>query len=95
MSSPGVEISILINYVHYYLRFVFIEIKGGDYRLVVIHNDRVLTDKKYKTLGAAKAAFARMYNHKAWQKDVKPNWSHVYPPSKVWLEEKYKIMNRD
>ncbi|MCK4761059.1 MAG: hypothetical protein KAW12_02595 [Candidatus Aminicenantes bacterium] len=93
MKPVNSEVSILINHVYYYLHYVFIEIDEGNHRLVVIHNSRVKTDKNYKTFGAAKRAFARTYNRKAWKKGVTPHWSPLYTPCRQWLEEKHGILN--
>jgi len=81
-------ISFLLNCYYYFFQCVFIVKDGLGYRLVVNHRGRVLTNRDYRTLRGAKAAFTRLYGDKAWQKDTKSIWSHFYPPEKQWLKKK-------
>ena len=84
------KISILINSVYYFLDTVFIlkspEITG--YTLLVIHEGKALTVKNYKTVRDARIAFSIIYGHKAYEKEVKAQWSVFYPPEHDWLNEK-------
>ncbi len=89
------KISLLVNSFSYYLTHVYIEVNKGDgYRLVVLRHNRVLTDRRYKTLGGAKIAFTRMYGCQAWAERTKPDWSFFYSPDTDWLNHKDKIINR-
>lgn len=78
----------LVNNGYFFLRYVFIVEDDGNYRLVVIHDNRLLTDRLYKSLSHAKSAFGRMYNRKAWKKGVKPEWSTFFPPGAGWIKNK-------
>lgn len=82
--------SLLINSVYYFIECVFILSLPHRYRLVVLHNGRVLTDACYETLRGAKIAFSKLYGHKAWTDGVKAQWSHFYDPDAQWLDEKIK-----
>ncbi|UCH95153.1 MAG: hypothetical protein JSV88_33590 [Candidatus Aminicenantes bacterium] len=84
------EISMLINSVHYFIDCVYIRREKNNYRLVALHNRRVLWDKQYPTLKGCKIAFQKQFKEKAWQEGVKAEWSPFYPPDKVWLGKKYK-----
>jgi hypothetical protein len=85
--------SLLINSIYYFIECVFILSLPDCYRLVVLHNGRVLTDVCYETLRGAKIAFSKLYHHKAWAKGVKAQWSHFYRPDADWLDEKIKDSN--
>ena len=82
------EISSLINKVEYYLNCVYISVEKFGYRLVVIHNRKVLTHRCYPTSRSAKIAFAKMYNRKSWKKSVKPKWSNWYFPGDDFFKDK-------
>ena len=88
------KISILISSVYYFLDFVFIMAERDCFRLVVIHNRRLLTYKKYKTVKSAKIGFSRLYSHKAWKEGLKPNWSVFYNPTTEWLDERREIIKK-
>lgn len=88
------NIAVLQNAVYYFLQHVFIIIGDDDYRLVVLHNNRILTDSHYETLRGAKIAFYKRYNRKAWKMGVKANWSHTYNPDRDWLEAKHNILGK-
>ena len=70
---------LLINPAYYFLECVYILFKKGYYRLIVLHNSRVLTYRNYRTLRGAKIAFQKMYKDKAWKEGVKANWTPPYP----------------
>jgi len=76
--------------MHYFLHYVFIVKEGERFRLVVIHNRRVLTDQRYESLRGARIAFSKYYEYKAWKEDVKAQWTHFYQPDAKWLENKLK-----
>ena len=58
------------------------------YRLMVIHRNKVLLDKSYKTIRGAKIAFVRSFNFRAGIQNAKPYWSVFYTPEPGWLDEK-------
>jgi len=70
---------LLINPAYYFLECVYILCKKGYYQLIVLHNNRVLTDKNYRTLRGAKIAFQKIYSNKAWKEGVKADWTHPSP----------------
>ena len=81
-------ISLLINSVYYFIECVFILSLCDGYRLVALHNGRVLTDASYESLKGARIAFTKLYSDKAWRRGTKAQWSHFYDPDLRWLEEK-------
>ena len=87
-------ISMFINSILYFIETVFIMTEKDGYRLIVIHRGKVLTDEIYKTFEEAKREFLNQYNHKAWKKEVKPNWSHFYPPDVKWLQKKLELIDK-
>ncbi len=70
------KISVLQNSLYYFLQHVFIITANDDSRLVVIHNNRLLTDCHYKTLKGARIAFQKKYQNKPWKNGVKAEWSY-------------------
>ncbi len=64
----------LTNTIEYYLNAVWIEHKAGSFRLVVVRQNRVLTDRCYGSLKGAKQAFARKYNRSAWKENIRALW---------------------
>jgi hypothetical protein len=88
------EIYRLENNVFYFLKTVFIRVEKIGYRLVVIHNRRVRTNKCYSTLPGAKKAFSRMYKGKTWKKGIKPVWSKLYHPDSDWLGEQIRLLKK-
>jgi hypothetical protein len=82
---------ILINPAYYFLECVYILYKKGYYRLVVLHNSRVLTYRNYRTLRGAKIAFQKIYKNKSWKEGVKANWIPPYPDNCDLLKEKDAI----
>lgn len=84
------KISMLVNSVYYFIECVYILILHDHYRLVALHNGRVLTNKTYKTIRGAKIAFSKLYRKKVWKEEIKAEWSHFYDPDADWLEEKIK-----
>lgn len=84
------RISILINGIFFFLECVFIEEirESGEYRLVVSHKGRILTDRHYDSTRGARIAFSRLYKNQVWREGVRPEWSHFYPPDNKWLSNK-------
>jgi hypothetical protein len=87
---PGEKpmISMLINSVYYFIDCVFILQAKDNFRLVALHQGRVLCDKDYATVRGCRIAFDKMYKNKAWSEEIKAEWSHFYDPDKRWLEKK-------
>jgi hypothetical protein len=85
-----VNLCILINSIYYFLEYVFIIMKGNSYQLIVMHRGRTLVNKTYRSSKSAKIAFSKMYGHKAWEKGIKPDWSHFYNPDHKWFHERTK-----
>jgi hypothetical protein len=84
-------ITLLQNSIYYFIECVFILIEENNYRLVALHNRRVLLDKSYKTLRGSKIAFSKFFQEKAWKQNIKPEWTHYYPPDKDWLDQKINM----
>lgn len=88
------QISILVTSIYYFLDFAFIISDENNFRLVVIHNGQLLTDKTYKTVKGAKIAFFRIYGYKVWSEKIKPNWSDFYNPTAEWLNDQLKTIRQ-
>jgi len=86
--NEDITISLLINSVHYFIQCAYIIQSKNKYRLVVLHNGRVLIDQDYSTEKGCRIAFGKIYKDRAWDKSVTPFWSLFYDPDKEWLEEK-------
>lgn len=69
------KVSVLTNSIHYFLGSVFILRESDSYRLVVLHNGRLLVDESYKTAKSCKIAFSRFYGSRLWKMGAKPCWS--------------------
>jgi hypothetical protein len=87
-SEAKTRICILINAVYFFLESVFIVVEKDQYRLVVIHNRKLIVDERYDTIRGAKIAFYRMYKEKACAKGLRNEWSANYEPDKRWLSRK-------
>jgi len=81
-------ISRLINSVYFFIDCVFILQSKDKFRLVALHQRKVLCDKYYSTPGNCRIAFDKLFKDKAWRKEEKADWSHFYDPDKRWLKEK-------
>jgi len=86
------KMSRLINSIYYFIEYVFIMAENESYRLVAIHQGKLLTNETYKTAKGAKIAFLKFWNYRAWQEGVRPKWSPFYPPDSKWLKEKKEII---
>lgn len=82
------KISVLLNPVWYFIESVLIIRQGGKYRLLAIHNGRILMDAVYDSERGAKIAFAKSFGSKAFKKGLKAEWSSFYNPEKVFLDLK-------
>lgn len=91
--SP-IRISLLINSIYYFIESVFIITVKEGYRLVVIHQGRLLTDEIYKTARGARIGFLKRYGNKAWRDGVKADWSRFYPPEPNWVGDKFRENKR-
>lgn len=87
--EPSIQISILVNSIYYFIESVFIVNVKKVYRLVAVHQGRLLADETYKTARGAKIAFLKRYGKKTWQNGVKAEWTRFYPPEPVWFGEKF------
>jgi hypothetical protein len=85
------KISMLSNSIYYFLECVFIMTQNDHFRLIVIHNRRLLTDRSYKSERSARIAFSKIYGQKGWEKNLKPIWTQFYRPDGKWLKEKSEI----
>lgn len=94
MGSPDNTLILLINSIFYFLECVYILYKKDYHQLVVLHHNRVLTYKNYKTLRGAKIAFQRLYKNKAWKIGVKAQWTPPYQVDYDWLEKKDEVVTR-
>lgn len=81
-------ISMLINSIQYFIDCVFILQTKDKFRLVALHQSRILCDNYYSTSRGCRIAFDKMFKNKAWREGIKAEWSHFYDPDKLWLEKK-------
>jgi hypothetical protein len=95
--NPGeeIEISMLINSVHYFVDCAFIARLKNKYHLVAFFHSQVLFDKYYPTERGCRNAFQKMFKGKAWSEEVKADWTHYYPPDRDWLEEKQSYLENN
>lgn len=94
-SEQETTISRLLNSIYYFLDFVFVISSDEGYRLVILHQDRVIMDASYSSLRGAKIAFAKFFYEQTWAENVQPKWSHFYQPQHNWLDKKLRILNKD
>ena len=90
----GLTISRLLNSIQFYLECAIIAIGEKGYRLIILHSDHVLMDTHYNTLRGAKIAFTKYFGGRAWQEDIKPNWSHAYQPDSAWMTQYDQVVKR-
>lgn len=79
------RVSVLTNAIYFFLGSAFIIKSGGYYRLVVMHNGRLLVDEVYNTVRGSKIAFFRFCQDRLWKQGVKPCWSDFFNPDKATL----------
>ena len=94
VQEPVLKISRLINSIYYFIEFVFIIAENEGYRLVAIHQGKLLTDRTYKTAKGARIAFLKFWNYRAWKGGVKVKWSHFFPPDPKWLKKKLEQIDK-
>lgn len=89
-----IKVALLVNSVYFFIESVFILETPDGYRLLAIHQGKLLADETYKTPKGAKIAFLKFFGYKAWEEGVKTQWTPFYPPEQPWLDEKYRITDR-
>ena len=88
-----IEISMLLNAIHYFLDCVFIIHSHRKYRLLVFLSDNILLDQQYTSLKGAKIAFQKFYGPQACIKGIKARWDE-YIPESWWIKKKTEILDR-
>lgn len=88
-----IEISMLLNAIHYFLDCVFIIHSHRQYRLLVFQSDNILLDQQYTSLKGAKIAFQKFYGHHACLESIKARWDE-YIPESWWIKKKMEILGR-
>lgn len=91
--NQGIEISMLLNAIHYFLDCVFIIHSHRQYRLLVFLSDNILLDQQYTSLKGAKIAFQKFYGHQACIEGIKARWDE-YIPESWWIKKKMEILDR-
>jgi hypothetical protein len=74
------KVSYLQNSIYYFLQEVSIIQQDSGYRLLVLHQGRLLDDNTYKTVKGARIGFSRRYKYKLWEQGVEPEWGPFYTP---------------
>jgi hypothetical protein len=74
------KVSHLQNSIYYFLQGVSIIQQDSGYRLLVLHQGRLLDDNTYKTVKGARIGFSKRYKYKLWDQGVEPKWSPFYTP---------------
>jgi len=81
------KISVLTNSYKYLLEHVLVlRYIGNRFRLLVIHEGKVFSDRYYKSFKGAQIAYARLYNDRKWNEETEPEWSEFYNPVKYYLD---------
>lgn len=88
-----IEISMLLNAIHYFLDCVFIIHSHRQYRLLVFQSDNILLDQQYTSLKGAKIAFQKFYRHQACLEGIQARWDK-YIPESWWINKKMDILDR-
>ncbi|MCP5105939.1 MAG: hypothetical protein GY950_21305 [bacterium] len=76
--EPEQKVSILNNAGDGSLDSVYIMEEENEYRLVVIHKRKVLTEKLCKTAKGCKINFTRLYGDKFRKKCINPQWGDFW-----------------
>jgi hypothetical protein len=79
-NGKALKVSHLQNSIYYFLQGVSIIQQDSGYRLLVLHQGRLLDDNTYKTVKGARIGFSKRYKYKLWDKEVEPRWSPFYTP---------------
>lgn len=91
--NQKIEISMLLNAIHYFLDCVFIIHSHRQYRLLVFLSDNILLDQQYTSLKGAKIAFQKFYGHQACIEGIKARWDE-YIPESWWIKKKMGNLDR-
>ena len=91
--NQEIEISMLLNAIHYFLDCVIIIHSHRQYRLLVFQSDNILLDQQYTSLKGAKIAFQKFYGHHACLESIKARWDE-YTPESWWINKKMGILAR-
>ena len=98
VSSRQVFVVFMANALFYQFDYVIIFIEKKGYRLVAVTmgKRKVVTNRTYKSLKAAKIAFLGLHRNRLLEfpkeKSDKPDWSPPYPPCAEWLEDKLAVI---
>ena len=87
----SLKVSHLQNSIYYFLQGVSIVQQDAGYRLLVLHQGRILNDTVYKTVRGARIGFSRRYKYKLWEKGVEPKWSPFYIPEEKLLRVRENV----
>jgi hypothetical protein len=79
-SGQIAKVSYLQNSIYYFLQGVSIIKQENGYRLVVVHQGRLLNDTVYDTVKGARIGFARRYKYKKWDQKIELDWSPFHAP---------------
>jgi len=77
------DVSFLENSYKYFLENVLILRFDNFYRLLVVHENEILTDRKYKSPKRAKTAFIKLYDSQKWKESDEPEWSDFFEPGSL------------
>lgn len=80
------KVSYLQNSIYYFLQGVSIIQQDSGYRLLVLHQGKLLDDNTYKTVKGARIGFSKRYKYKLWDQGVEPKWSPFYTPEERVLK---------
>lgn len=88
-------VSILMNSVYFYLGSAYIiKKKENAFRLVVLHNGRIMCDEMYTSARGGKVAFSRLYGDRSWIYGMKPLWTPFYDPDSEYIDEKQRVVKK-
>jgi hypothetical protein len=79
-NGKALKVSHLQNSIYYFLQGVSIIQQDSGYRLLVLHQGRLLDDNTYKTVKGARIGFSKRYKYKLWNQGVGPEWGPFYTP---------------
>jgi hypothetical protein len=87
-TRDSLEITVLMNSVYYFLHWVIIIREDGYYRLVVLNNEEMIFDKKFRSIRGAKIAFSKLFPFQIAALEPKSEWTPFYKPDPKYLEDK-------
>jgi hypothetical protein len=88
------KISLLVNSFLFFLDTVFILYEKDDFRLIVLHDYKVLADKFFPTLEEAKQSFLNNFKYKAYEKYSTPCWWDDHMVENEWVKNHLKKIKR-